>query len=126
MKVRALHAYAAARELHETRANHLAIVERDIAAFWAEGQQDPSLPFRDADARTTRIASLMAERGAVIVVERQAYEGLVAAIERLVVALPVATVPGASRRSSTAGRHSATTSSGWMLGARRSTPPTAR
>lgn len=84
----ALAEYAAARELHETRANHLAIVERDIAAFWTEGQQDPSLPFRDADARTTRITRLMAERGAVSVVERQAYDRMTSAINTLVGVLP--------------------------------------
>lgn len=32
-RVDALAEYAAARELHETRGNHLAIVERDIVTF---------------------------------------------------------------------------------------------
>jgi hypothetical protein len=81
--------YVATRELHETRANHLAIVEADIAAFWADPRPSPAAVSTPEEiARVRRLTRLMAERGAVVVVEQQAYDALVTAIERLVASLP--------------------------------------
>ncbi len=92
--VPALSHYAAEREVHAHRRQHLEAVEADLAAFWASseptpahvvnGSNDPAWEAQ-SNERGRQVARLLEEQSAARTVEVQAYERLV---QHAVAAIP--------------------------------------